>query len=75
LQGKYLSIITSDYYAFRSEILEQIVKLPVGTLEIAESLEQLRWMEHGIAIQTRITHYSSQGVDTPEDLEKVRTLI
>jgi 3-deoxy-manno-octulosonate cytidylyltransferase (CMP-KDO synthetase) len=62
-------------YAFRAEILEQVVTLPATPLELAESLEQLRWMEHGIPIQTSITHYASQGVDTPEDLEKVRALI
>lgn len=60
-------------YAFRSGVLEHVVKLPPTSLERAESLEQLRWLEHGLRIQTRITHHSSQGVDTPEDLEKIRS--
>ena len=58
-------------YAFRSEVLEEVVQLPPAALELAESLEQLRWMEHGIPIHTRITHLPSLGVDTPEDLEKI----
>lgn len=59
-------------YAFRREILDQIVKLPPSALEQAESLEQLRWMEHGITIRTAITHLPSLGVDTPADLEEIR---
>ncbi len=55
-------------YAFRAEVLEQIVTFPPSPLEEAESLEQLRWMEQGIAIQTAITDFPSLGVDTPEDL-------
>lgn len=59
-------------YAFRREILQQVVKLPLSALEQAESLEQLRWMEHGITIRTAVTHLPSLGVDTPEDLELIR---
>ena len=59
-------------YAFRREILEQVVTLPPSALERAESLEQLRWMEHGITIRTAITNLPSLGVDTPEDLELIR---
>lgn len=59
-------------YAFKREILEQVVKLPPTALEQAESLEQLRWMEHGITIRTAVTHLPSLGVDTPEDLEEIR---
>lgn len=62
-------------YAFRSEVLEELVKLPPTQLEMAESLEQLRWMEQGFPIQTKITEFPSLGVDTPEDLEKIRLLI
>lgn len=60
-------------YAFTSRILEQVVQLQPTPLERAESLEQLRWLENGLPIQTRITHYSSLSVDTPEDLEKIRS--
>jgi len=61
-------------YAFRREILEQMVELPPSALEQAESLEQLRWMEHGITIRTAVTHLPSLGVDTPEDLELIRKI-
>ncbi|MFO7933272.1 MAG: 3-deoxy-manno-octulosonate cytidylyltransferase [Bacteroidales bacterium] len=60
-------------YGYRSDVLEKIAALPPSPLEIMESLEQLRWMEHGFRIQTRITRYSSLGVDTPEDLERIRS--
>lgn len=59
-------------YAFRREILDQVVTLPPSVLEKAESLEQLRWMDHGISIRTAITNLPSLGVDTPEDLENIR---
>ena len=59
-------------YGFQREILEQVVKLPPSVLEQAESLEQLRWLEHGISIQTAVSNFPSVGVDTPEDLEKIR---
>ena len=59
-------------YAFRREVLEEVVNLPPTLLEQAESLEQLRWMEHGIAIHTALTNLPSLGVDTPEDLEHIR---
>jgi len=57
-------------YAYRTDILEQVTKLPVSSLEKAESLEQLRWVENGYQIKTAITHQESIGIDTPEDLKK-----
>jgi len=59
-------------YAYRTDILNQITKLPVSELEKAESLEQLRWLENGFTIKTAKTEYQSIGIDTPEDLEKVK---
>jgi 3-deoxy-manno-octulosonate cytidylyltransferase (CMP-KDO synthetase) len=57
-------------YAYRSDILEKITGLPVSGLEMAESLEQLRWLENGFRIRIGITEHESFGIDTPEDLEK-----
>jgi 3-deoxy-manno-octulosonate cytidylyltransferase (CMP-KDO synthetase) len=58
-------------YGYRKDILEEITHLPPGKLEIAESLEQLRWIENGYRIKTAVTHFSSYGIDTPEDLDYV----
>ena len=57
-------------YAYRSDILEQITKLGVSSLEKAESLEQLRWLENGYSIKVVETPHETIGIDTPEDLEK-----
>jgi 3-deoxy-manno-octulosonate cytidylyltransferase (CMP-KDO synthetase) len=59
-------------YGFRRTFLLAFAKLPQTPLEVAESLEQLRALEHGYRIRTAITPYDSIGVDTPEDLERVR---
>ena len=57
-------------YAYRSDVLAKITKLPVSGLEKAESLEQLRWLENGFRIKVAETEQETIGVDTPEDLEK-----
>lgn len=62
-------------YAFRSQTLAEINRLPVSSLEIAEGLEQLRWIENGYSIQTEITDKESQAIDTPEDLIKLLALL
>lgn len=59
-------------YAYRADILGKITQLELSTLEKAESLEQLRWIENGFAIKVAITDFQSIGIDTPEDLEKVK---
>jgi 3-deoxy-manno-octulosonate cytidylyltransferase (CMP-KDO synthetase) len=58
-------------YAYRSDVLEQIVKLPLNVLENTEKLEQLRWLGYGYRIMASETNYESLGIDTPEDLEKL----
>ena len=58
-------------YAFKTEILQKIVLLKPSKLELAESLEQLRWLENGFKIQTIITKNETYSVDTPEDLKKI----
>ncbi len=62
-------------YAYRKDILEKITKLPVSSLEKAESLEQLRWLENGFKIKCTITHFESHCIDTPQDVEKVLHLM
>jgi 3-deoxy-manno-octulosonate cytidylyltransferase (CMP-KDO synthetase) len=57
-------------YAYRAEVLREITQLPQSSLELAESLEQLRWLENGYKIKVGITHLETIGIDTPEDLEK-----
>lgn len=55
-------------YAYRADILQQLTLLPVSTLEKAESLEQLRWLENGFSIKVAETTQETIGIDTPEDL-------
>ncbi len=55
-------------YAYRTDILQQITQLPVSSLEQAESLEQLRWLENGYTIQCAVTEHDSYCIDTPEDV-------
>ena len=55
-------------YAFRSDVLKEITALPQSSLEIAESLEQLRWLQNGYKIKVAITQQETLGIDTPEDL-------
>jgi len=62
-------------YVYRREFLLAYPKLPVGPLERAEKLEQLRAIENGHSIQVVETEYEAVGVDTPEDLERVRKLL
>ena len=59
-------------YAYRKDVLQNVTKLNRGKLEIAESLEQLRWLENGYKIKTIATTHSSIGIDTQEDLDKAR---
>ena len=57
-------------YAYRADVLAQITSLPQSPLELAESLEQLRWLENGYKIKVGITNIETIGIDTPEDLAK-----
>ncbi len=62
-------------YAYRFDVLQELAKLPVGLLEKAESLEQLRWLENGFRIKTAQTQFENIGIDTPEDLEEAKKMI
>ena len=57
-------------YAYRANVLREITQLPQSSLEIAESLEQLRWLENGYTIKTAISEVQTIGIDTPEDLAR-----
>ena len=57
-------------YAFRADVLREITALPQSTLEKAESLEQLRWLENGYKIGVGISDVETVGIATPEDLER-----
>lgn len=62
-------------YGYRTETLKKITRLERSPLEIAESLEQNRWIENGFCIRTAITSSESIGIDTPDDLEKAKKLL
>jgi 3-deoxy-manno-octulosonate cytidylyltransferase (CMP-KDO synthetase) len=62
-------------YVYRRDFLLQLAQLPQTPLELAEGLEQLRILEHGYRIRTVETTVEAIGVDTPEDLERVRQLV
>ena len=62
-------------YAFRREFLMEFASWPPSRLEELEQLEQLRMIERGIRIKTRLTNYESIPVDTAEDVDRVRTLL
>ncbi len=62
-------------YVYRRPCLLRLARLPQTDLERSEALEQLRALEHGIRIQAIETIHDTIGVDTPEDLERVRRLM
>lgn len=62
-------------YAYRAEVLQAVTRLTPSPLERAESLEQLRWLEHGYKIKVGLTDISTIGIDTPEDLKMAEQLI
>ena len=66
--GKYYRHI--GIYAFRADVLAQITQLEQSPLEIAERLEQLRWLENGYRIRIGVTEIPTIGIDTPEDLQR-----
>ena len=62
-------------YAYRVEVLKQITQMTQTQLELVESLEQLRWLENGLTIQTAVTNIETIGIDTPDDLVKAEEFL
>ncbi|MBL7113093.1 MAG: 3-deoxy-manno-octulosonate cytidylyltransferase [Bacteroidales bacterium] len=62
-------------YAYRYNTLHEITQIPQSSLELAESLEQNRWLENGKNIRVCLTDQINLGIDTPEDLEKAEKII
>jgi 3-deoxy-manno-octulosonate cytidylyltransferase (CMP-KDO synthetase) len=61
-------------YGYRADILQQVTRLPVSSLEKAESLEQLRWIENGYRIKVAETELETHAIDTPDDLLNLKFL-
>jgi 3-deoxy-manno-octulosonate cytidylyltransferase (CMP-KDO synthetase) len=62
-------------YAYKTDVLRDITRLPQSSLEIAESLEQLRWIENGYVIKVAESLVETIGIDTPEDLQKAELFL
>lgn len=62
-------------YAYRREVLRQVTQLSQSPLELAESLEQLRWLENGYRIRVGLTNVETVGIDTPEDLQRAEAFL
>lgn len=67
--GKHTFYKHIGMYGYRADILAEITQLSPSSLEIAESLEQLRWIENGYRIRVGYTDVETIGIDTPEDME------
>jgi 3-deoxy-manno-octulosonate cytidylyltransferase (CMP-KDO synthetase) len=72
---KYIFYKHIGLYAYRTETLKKITLLARSPLEIAESLEQNRWIENGFRIRTAVTLWENIGIDTPDDLEKANLIL
>ena len=72
---KYPFLKHLGLYAYRREVLREVTRLPQSPLEIAESLEQLRWLENGFRIRVGITDVETVGIDTPEDLQRAEEFL
>ena len=62
-------------YAYRASVLKEITSLPQSPLEIAESLEQLRWLENGYKIKVGISEVKTIGIDTRQDLVRAEQFL
>ena len=73
--GKYPYLKHLGLYAYRRQVLREITQLPQSPLELAESLEQLRWLENGYRIRVGLTDVETVGIDTPEDLQRAEEFL
>ena len=73
--GSYPFLKHLGVYAYRSEVLREVTRLPQSSLEKAESLEQLRWLQNGYRIRVGITQQETVGIDTPEDLARAEEFL
>ena len=73
--GEYPFLKHLGIYAYRREVLAEVTKLPQSSLEKAESLEQLRWLQNGYRIRVGLTDVETVGIDTPEDLQRAEAFL
>ena len=73
--GQYPFLKHIGLYAYRTEVLKAITRLPQSSLEKAESLEQLRWLQNGYRIKVGLTDVETVGIDTPADLERAEAFL
>ena len=73
--GKFPFLKHLGIYAYRREVLREITQLPQSPLEVAESLEQLRWLQNGYRIRVGETDVETVGIDTPEDLQRAEQFL
>jgi len=73
--GAYPFLKHIGLYAYRTDVLKEITELPQSSLELAESLEQLRWLQNGYKIKVGITDVETVGIDTPDDLKRAEVYL
>ena len=73
--GQYPVLKHLGIYADRREVLAEVTRLPQSSLEKAESLEQLRWLQNGYRIRVGLTDVETIGIDTPEDLQRAEQFL